>query len=187
MKELTAPPTAFDVTVLEVATSTDTLEQICDRAVTWKEKLGTRASVGFCLKSARFTLASACTDGARSPRPWKGFIATNRNERAKSPDSVPDWYSCDTALVAQLVPFDTFMQGFFGIDAAGSTANCGHPLLHPSATWHVRLRRARGWGRVPAKPTPANGRAPVHYRFASNGGVVFGRRIASAPGRNRRC
>jgi len=42
-------------------------------------------------------------------------------------------------------------------------------------------------GRVPAKPTPANERAPGHYRFASNGGVVFGRRSASVPERNRRC
>ena len=31
--------------------------------------------------------------------------------RAKSPNSVPDWYRSG----AQLVPFDAFMQGFLGI------------------------------------------------------------------------
>src|SRR6266852_4747292 len=62
-----------------------------------------------------------------------------------------------------------------------------HSVLDQSPrAWHVQLRRARGWGRVPAKPTPANERAPGHYRFASNCGVVVGRRSASVPERNRK-
>ncbi|WP_428264155.1 GIY-YIG nuclease family protein [Haliangium sp.] len=44
MRELAADASEYDVTILEVAASTATVEDICQREAMWKQKLGTRES-----------------------------------------------------------------------------------------------------------------------------------------------
>jgi len=43
MKELKAPASSFDASILEVAGSADTSFQISEREEAWKKKLGSRA------------------------------------------------------------------------------------------------------------------------------------------------